>query len=142
MISKGKRRYLVALYTPDGFFYRGNTLCFKMGNVILVNMIPTGPVLPESFTSVSTPPNIAWQRDSILDSNQPIIQPFDSSKPSHWKSYLDDIKLMSQVGRNETMAIHDPRNFEIIDVTPEAQLHWVQKHHLSWDNVIIPNGGV
>lgn len=44
MISKGKRRYLVTLYQPDGFFYRDALLCYRLGKLVLVDMVCTGPI--------------------------------------------------------------------------------------------------
>lgn len=70
MISKGKRRYLVALYMPEGFFYRGDVLCYKHENAILVNMVPTSSPEVESFKSESVSVNIAWKLDRILESSR------------------------------------------------------------------------
>lgn len=70
MVSKGKRRYLLALYQADGFFYRGDVLCYKHKNTILVNMVPTSVTEVESFKSESVPANIAWKLDRILESSR------------------------------------------------------------------------
>lgn len=97
MISKGKRRYLVNLFMPDGFFYRGNTLCFKMGNQILVNMIPAamhavqGTIAFtedicldfEDFKSNTGESDIAGLLAGVLKKNGDVA-PFDSSKISRW----------------------------------------------------------
>lgn len=65
MISKDKRRHLVNLYTPHGFFWRRDKLCYRNGNDIYVNLVPIGN-LPHVGTETEVV-TLPWTTQQTFD---------------------------------------------------------------------------
>lgn len=95
MISKGKRRYIQDLYRPDmEFFIRDGKQCLKLGDKILVDVVPTSLSNPNAvkvnadsltfdidWTSVSNDPQLFEPGTLNLQPQTPINEPY---RPKHF----------------------------------------------------------
>lgn len=104
MISKGKRRYLVTLYQPDGFFYRGGKLCYRLGDRILVGLDPR----PEGVEVYGTP--VAYDIEFDVLKKDYLLGTFKPSLISQWGQLGDQLST-TQFSRHH-MAVGHPDNFQ------------------------------
>lgn len=106
MISKGKRKYLLELYQPDGFFYRDDLLCYRLGKLVLVDLVVTKPV----GVDVCTRP-VAYDIEFDVLSKDNVLGVFTPGKVSQWGQWSEQLSTMTQSGRHD-MAFHHPDNFQ------------------------------
>ncbi len=106
MISRGKRKYLVNLCQPEGFFYRGDKLCFKMGGMIIVGMKPI------EADVINRPITYDINFDVLKEDG--LLEPFNPSKCSQWGQWTDVTKPMQQFSRHHMATLH-PNNLKFLE---------------------------
>lgn len=106
MISKGKRKYLLELYQPDGFFYRDGLLCYRLGKLVLVDLVATKAVGADVYTRP-----VAYDIEFDVLSKDNLLGVFEPERAVLWGQWGEQLSTMTQFSRHH-MAVSHPDNFQ------------------------------